>query len=356
VKALVVGGTGPTGPHIVEGLVARGYEVALLHRGLHETDALPPLEHIHADPFETESLVDAVRDRHFEVVLGMYGRVKAVGEAFADRCGQLICVSGMPVYRGLISPETGRPSGMALLAREDGPLVDELSEPPRFAAAVRSGETFVLDRGRSGAYRFAGVRYPQVYGPRNTIPWEWPIVRRALDNRHRMIVPDDGLWIITRCAARNAAEVVLKLVDSPDVANGKYYNAADDDQFTVRQLAEMVIDHVGAEMELVGVPSALSPSGFREFVPPGGKPHILVDSSRAKSELGYREVVPARAALVETIDWMLSNPVELHSYRGYEPWFDYPMEDLILDRWERLSEEMRAAIATTSATDSPASN
>jgi len=344
-KALVVGGTGPTGPHIVAGLLDRDYDVTLLHRGLHEDDTLPTLEHIHADPYQTESLLGAVQTRQFDVVLGMYGRVKAIGEAFSDRCGQLVCVSGTPVYRGLISPETSTPSGMALLAREDGPLVDELTEPPRFAAAIRSSETFVLERGRAGAYRIAGVRYPQIYGPRNVIPWEWPIVRRVLDKRQRMIVPDDGLWIITRCAARNAAEVVLKLVDSPDIANGKYYNAADDDQFTVRQLAEMVVTHAGGDMQLVSIPSALSPSGFREFVPPGGRPHMLVDNSKAKTELGYQEVVSAREALAETIEWMLEKPIELSSYPGYEPWLDYTMEDLILDAWARLCQEMLASTA-----------
>ena len=32
-KALVVGGTGPTGPIIVQGLLDRGYEVTIYHRG-----------------------------------------------------------------------------------------------------------------------------------------------------------------------------------------------------------------------------------------------------------------------------------------------------------------------------------
>jgi nucleoside-diphosphate-sugar epimerase len=341
-KALVIGGTGPTGPHLVAGMLERGYEVTLLHRGLHEDPSLPAVEHIHADPYQTDSLLQAVQSLHFDVVLGMYGRVKAIGEAFSDRCEQLICVSGTPVYRGLIAPETSTPSGMALLAREDGPLVDELADPPRFAAAIRSGEQFVLDRGRAGAYRIAGVRYPQIYGPRNVIPWEWPIVRRVLDKRERMIVPDDGLWIVTRCAARNAAEVVLKLVDNPDVANGKYYNAADDDQFTVRQLAELVIARVGGDTRLVGIPSALSPSGFGEYVPPGGRPHMLVDNNRAKLELGYREVIGAREALFASVDWMLENPIDLNGYPAYSPWFDYDMEDRILNAWDQLSQQMIA--------------
>ena len=35
-KALVVGGTGPTGPLVVAGLIERGYDVAILHTGKHE--------------------------------------------------------------------------------------------------------------------------------------------------------------------------------------------------------------------------------------------------------------------------------------------------------------------------------
>src|SRR4051794_7774522 len=41
-RALVVGGTGPTGPYVVNGLVERGYEVAILHSGRHEVDSIPP--------------------------------------------------------------------------------------------------------------------------------------------------------------------------------------------------------------------------------------------------------------------------------------------------------------------------
>jgi nucleoside-diphosphate-sugar epimerase len=347
VKALVVGGTGPTGPHVVNGLLERGYEVAILHRGLHEDPGLPPLEHLHADPHQTDSLLDAVRSRRFDVVLGMYGRVKAVGEAFAGRCDQLVCVSGTAVYGGLVDPGTTTPSGMAVPARETGPLVDELPNAPRLGGAVRSAERYVLEHGRAGSYRVAGVRYPQVYGPRNAIPWEWPVVRRALDRRQRMIVPDDGLWIVSRCAARNAAELVLRLVDHPEVANGKYYNAADDDQFTVRQLAELIIARAGGRTQLVGVPSALSPSAFTGFVPPGGRPHMLVDNSLAKTELGYREVVTAREALWATVDWMVENPIDLDHYPAYSPWFDYALEDRVLDSWAHLAEQWHADVLGT---------
>ena len=46
-KALLIGGTGPTGPHIAAGLARRGYEVTILHRGVHEDPALDGYRHIH---------------------------------------------------------------------------------------------------------------------------------------------------------------------------------------------------------------------------------------------------------------------------------------------------------------------
>ena len=344
-RALVIGGTGPTGPHVIGGLLHRGYTVSLLHRGLHEDASLPELEHIHADPYDVESLRGAVGDRYFDVVLAMYGRVRAIGEAVAGRCGQLVCISGTPVYQGLIDPHSVHPSGMKLQARENSPTVDQLRNPPRFAAAIRSAEQYVLGQRDRGAYRVAGVRYPQIYGPRNVIPWEWPIVKRVLDGRARMIIPDDGLWIVTRCAARNAAEAVLRIADNADVADGKYYNIADDDQFTIRQLAELIVSRMGGEMELVGIPGELAPSGFREYVPPGGRPHMLLDISAAKAELGYREVISARDALNATVDWQTSNPIDLAGYPTYRPWFDYGAEDRILEVWERAAAELKSVTA-----------
>ena len=60
-KALVIGGTGPTGPFIVQGLLQRDYTVAILHRGTHEIAEIPPeVEHIHTDPHFLETLNTAL--------------------------------------------------------------------------------------------------------------------------------------------------------------------------------------------------------------------------------------------------------------------------------------------------------
>ena len=104
-RALVIGGTGSTGVDVVRGLVERGHDVRLLHRGVHEPAGLPDVPHVHADPHFAESLTEAVGDESFDVVLAMYGRVKVIADVFAGRTGHLVGVGGVPAYRGCLEPE-----------------------------------------------------------------------------------------------------------------------------------------------------------------------------------------------------------------------------------------------------------
>ena len=63
--ALVVGGTGPTGPYVVNGLVNRGFQVTILHTGRHESEIIgPEVEHIHSDPFDVDRTAAVRKRRH----------------------------------------------------------------------------------------------------------------------------------------------------------------------------------------------------------------------------------------------------------------------------------------------------
>ena len=48
-SALVIGGTGPTGPSIVAGLLERGFDVSTFHRGTHEPPDLPEVQPLPGD-------------------------------------------------------------------------------------------------------------------------------------------------------------------------------------------------------------------------------------------------------------------------------------------------------------------
>lgn len=345
-KALLIGGTGPTGPWLVAGLLDRGYDVTMFHSGRHEVEGMPAVEHVHGDPFSAQGIAEALGERTFDVVVATYGRVRLIGQALAGRCSQLVAVGGVPVYQGFLQPERFLPTGMPVLARETAERVAREDHPDATygVAAIRRTEDVLFDLHAQGAFKATVFRYPMIYGPRNPHAWEWSVVKRVLDGRSWMMVPDGGLAIHTRCGAHNAAHSVLLALDHADVAAGKAYNLGDDDQFSMRQWIELTAAHLGADLELVSVPGDLPNPGWA-LVPfrYRGSPHVLVDTHQIRAELGYADAVPAREGLAETVDWLVeqadqaaANPIIIDA-------FDYEAEDLLLAEYRDARARLRTA-------------
>src|SRR5690606_36388572 len=92
--ALVIGGGGPTGPHVVNGLRARGYRVAVLNRGVHAVDLPDDVERIVGDRHVLEPLRVAIGTRSFELVVASYGCLGNIAEAFQERAERFFGVGG----------------------------------------------------------------------------------------------------------------------------------------------------------------------------------------------------------------------------------------------------------------------
>ena len=127
-KALVIGGTGPSGPHTVNGLIERGYEVTVLHGGQHEVEFVQPIEHIHTDPHFAETLAPALAGRSFDLVLATYGRMRIIADLLKGKTGRFIGVGGSAVYAPRDDPRWG-PLGQPVLVPEDSPRCDDPSGP-----------------------------------------------------------------------------------------------------------------------------------------------------------------------------------------------------------------------------------
>jgi len=114
-RALVIGGTGPTGPFIVSGLRRRGYKVTIFHRGTHEIAEIPQeVEHIHGDPHFAETIDAALSGRTFDLAIASYGRVRLLAHALKGRAGRFIALGGFAVYRGWHDPYALTPPGLAI--------------------------------------------------------------------------------------------------------------------------------------------------------------------------------------------------------------------------------------------------
>ncbi len=336
--ALVVGGTGPTGPHVVNGLLARGYTVAILHSGRHESDLIPPsVEHVHTDAFDIAQVTTALGARRFDLVVSMYGRLRDLAVYFAGRCERFVSVGGAPVYKGFGWPEANHPVGMPVPTREHDPRAGAGDNPK----VIKMGETEdVVFAHHPGATH---LRYPRLYGPWQVQPKEWSIVRRVLDGRRRIILPEAGLSLGVLAYSVNAAEALLTAVDRPEIAAGKVLNVTDERSVSLAQWVGLLAEGLDHEFEIIGMPWELARPGwpFGECTPH----HRVLSSELLRGELGYRDVLGVEAALPATARWLADHPLERGSIteRGLQDPFDYEAEDRLIDAWERAVESVRPA-------------
>jgi nucleoside-diphosphate-sugar epimerase len=329
-KALVIGGTGPTGPFVVEGLINRGYEVAIFHRGTHEIELPESVEHIHGDPHFVETLEQILGRRTFDLVISMYGRLRYVAQVMKGRTSRFIGVGGLPyvvLMTGAMSPQ-----GVPILIPETSPVFTK-AEQNKFMYLMALSEQTVMEAHQQGHYIATMLRYPIIYGPRQLAPKEWSIIRRILDGRRQLIIPDEGLRLERRAYAENAAHSLLLAVDKPEVSAGQIYNVGDEKILSLREWIQIVASTLNHELELVSMPFSLAEAS-RPYVE--SSHHLVMDITKIKAKLGYKDVVPAEEAIQRTVNWYLNDPPprggELEQRLG-DP-FDYTTEERIIKEYK----------------------
>jgi nucleoside-diphosphate-sugar epimerase len=336
-RALVIGGTGPTGPTVVRGLAERGYHITVLHTGQHEVDfGLPDVEHVHEDPHFAETLQRGIEGRTFDLVVAQYGRLRVVSKVMAGRTGRLIAIGGATgIYAGDDDERWGR-LGRPALFPETTPIFRQNAGPDgseKIGLRMVQAMDELFEHHAQGQYSATYVMYPVNYGPRNPGPYDWAVVRRVLDGRRRMIIADGGAKLESRVFSENAAAAVLLVIDQPDVAAGKKYTVADRYAYTMRQRIEFIARCLDHELELVDMPYDLAwpchPYWRRS------REHRLCQSTLIREELGYQELVEPHQGFAQTVSWLAANRPEPggEAERQVGDPFDYASEDDLMDRW-----------------------
>ena len=174
-RTLVVGGTGPTGPFIVNGLRERGRQVTIFHRGTHELDEIPDdvASHPRRSTLQRDDRGGAGR-RTFDEVIASYGRIRLLAQALEGRVGRFISVGGMRRVPGLRRPATCSAIGVCRRSvPEDAPRADDEVGSSSARLIAETEDTVFTYHPTATMFR-----YPYVYGPYQLVPREWSIVRR----------------------------------------------------------------------------------------------------------------------------------------------------------------------------------
>ena len=338
-KALIVGGTGPTGPCIVDGLLSRGYAVTILHRGTHEIEFSGPVEHLHGDPHFVETLEKTLGSRTFDLAISNYGRLRLVAEVMKGRTPRFIGITGSGHFLVLTDPRG--PVGIPIPLPEDSPVCLDPSLN-KFQYLVAISEQEIMKIHDEGHYNATILRYPVIYGPRQLVPAAWCIIKRILDGRKQLILPDGGFSLQTEGYAENMAHAVLLAVDKPEESRGQIYFVRDDKMITLRERIEIISQVMHHEWEFINMPGELALPSYPYSGVQRWRYHRVTDISKIKSELGYRDLFPVEEAIGRTVNWYLQNPPEPagQEVQNLRDPFDYEVEDRFITEFREFSDRI----------------
>lgn len=338
--ALVVGGTGPTGPDVVNGLCARDYDVTIFHSGFHEVEFTGDVRHIHGDPHFPETIASALGTAEYDVVIAQYGRLRHLIAHFTGRAGHVVGIGGSTGQLAARDADVWGELGRPAVITEEQHILETDEERNTFGYRMAMACQGLLDAHASGSFTATYIGYPILYGPRQPGSREWSIVRRILDGRQRIILPDGGLKLDSRGYVGNVSLAPLLAVDHPEISGGKTYVVADAEIHTYRQRVEFIARHLGREVEIVDIPFPFAKPAYPLYR--NTREHRVGISRRARQELGYIDTYSAAEGLRHTVDWLVANPPEpggeIEHQLG-DP-FDYEGEDTLIAAWHRAVGEL----------------
>jgi len=317
-RILVTGGAGFLGSHLCQRLVEAGHDVICLDnfftsQKTNVTDLLgePNFELIRHDvthPIWLE--VDEVYNLACPAAPGHYqfnpiktmktsvsGAINVLG--IAKRCrAKVLQASTSEVYGDPEvhpQPESYRGS------------VNPIGPRACYDEGKRAAETLFMEYHRMNNVDVRIIRIFNTYGPKMH-PYDGRVVstfiRQAL-NGEDITIFGDGEQTRSFCYRDDLVEGMVRMMDNDEGFVGPV-NIGNPDEFTIRQLAELVIELTGTTAKLIKKP-----------LPPDDPTRRRPDITLAQEKLDWQPTIKLRDGLQRTIDWFRT--IDLSHYRPPTP-------------------------------------
>jgi nucleoside-diphosphate-sugar epimerase len=316
VNILIIGGTGFIGRHVVHGLVAKGHNVALFHRGQTAPDLPASVIHIHGERQYLEDFASQFESFSPQVVLDMIAHTeenaRLVTQTFRDMAERLVCVSSMDVYRAynlFRRVETGRPNPQPF--DEEAPLRSasypyrSLSQSPN--DFLYHYDKILVEQVVMNEPDLPGtvLRLPQVFGPNDGQHRLMAYLKSMDEGKDILLDEGKAEWRWTRGYIENVAvAIVLAVTDQKAIR--RVYNVGEKQAQREIDWIKKIGRLAGWRGEVKTVPRVALPEHLRE--PYDWSHDLAADTNRIRRELGYEETVSPKEALRRTIAWERANP------------------------------------------------
>ena len=180
------------------------------------------------------------------------------------------------------------------------------------------------------------VRPCAIYGAGDRMAREWFFVKRALDRRPHIVLTNNGRGHFHTTASENIGELVRLIAAEPRAGA---FNCGDPDPPRVIEIARAIGDAAGYEFNEVLIPEPTSRGEIGQTPWSTPKPMIL-DMSKAESELGYRPTTTWTEALPRQVEWLIAATRD-RDWRDVLPrgaqylQFDYDGEDVLVAQYSK---------------------
>jgi UDP-glucuronate decarboxylase len=303
-RVLVTGGAGFLGSHLCERLLSRGDEVICVDN--YFTGARDNILHLLSNPHfevirhdicfplylevdEIFNLACPASPIHYQfdpvqtVKTSVHGAINVLGLAKRVKA---------KIFQASTSEVYGDPS-VHPQPEEYWGNVNPIGPRACYDEGKRCAETLFFDYHRQYGVNIRVVRIFNTYGPRMN-PQDGRVVSnfivQALQDKP-ITIYGDGSQTRSFCYVDDLIEGFLKLMDAPDSVNGPV-NIGNPGEFTIRQLAEIVIEMTGSRSEIVQMP-----------LPQDDPLQRRPDITKARELLDWQPTIPLRQGLERTIDY-----------------------------------------------------
>jgi len=163
-----------------------------------------------------------------------------------------------------------------------------------YGATKIAGEAMARAMHHRYGLPYVGLRYMNVYGPRQDYKGAYiAVIMRMLDSIERgepPVIHGDGsqsydFIYVGDCAKANIAAMQANTVD-------RFYNVGTGTRTSIRQLAELILDVTGSDLEVQYLPEGLT------FVK-----NRVGDPRRASEEIGFEASTDLRAGIEALVAW-----------------------------------------------------
>ncbi|HEX4746284.1 MAG TPA: NAD-dependent epimerase/dehydratase family protein [Gaiellaceae bacterium] len=297
-RAIVTGGAGFIGSHVVDALVARGDEVAvvdsLVHGSETNVDASAQL-HVRDIRKPLDDLVDAVRpEAIFHLAAQADVRVSVehpVEDADVNVLGTV-----------RILEAARRHDAQVVFASTGGAIYGECEEPARedspceplspYGTAKLAAEEYLRSYNRLHGTRHVALRYGNVYGPRQDPHGEAGVVAiflGAIARGEQARIFGDGAQTRDYVYVGDVARATLSALGH----EGGVFNVGTGIETSVVTLYELCARVAGSDAPAEHAPARL-----------GELQRSFLDPQRAAGELGFRTMVELEDGLAATWEWV----------------------------------------------------